>query len=727
MSEVTRNGKYRVFNGTAYETIYLKTTADQVIESGTKKFVSQAEKDAWNSKAAGNHDHDSVYRKIADSYTKTEVDSALAGKANSSHNHNVNDILTTEAKQFVSNIEKARWNNTYTKEEVTSALVNITDTISANETANTAAHNKLKTDLTSADAALEARVDTKLAGKANTSHTHANTDITGLGTASTRNVGNAAGQIPLVGSDGFLATSIIPKIAINDTFTVASRTAAMALTNIQNGDIVVVQDMAIPLASPMVLTKNSKKSSKSISQTEEEEFGISTYSITSGSMTFICVDATATVFDNKFKPLQSASDSMSSAEIESKLATKVDKISGKGLSTNDYTTDEKNKLAGIANNANNYSHPVGDGNLHVPATSTTNNGKVLMAGASAGSVAWTTLLPSSIATDINAKFVSEAQISRWDNKADKNGNQNEGFNVNGLNVKDSIYFLTDKTANIGSVSSMAKAVYTDRLLGVSQIAAQSFTIMDSTVTLADDAGQQKSTTAVQFLANKAMIIGGPNTIIESDSVSVKSKTNAVAIDSKKAINITAEENVVIKGVRTQVINDLYTDNVFAKILKANELKSVSTNLVLNVDGTGAGVAGGTAGITIKRGTAADAMFVYDETSGKFKAGLANALNPVATEAWVSSNYNNYVHPSTHPASMITESSTKKFVTDAQIADWNSKATGSHNHDSVYRKISDSYNRNETEAVAAKYAVAIAATQPAANTQAVGAVWIDTAA
>mgnify|MGYP006908920357 CR=1 FL=1 len=30
---------------------------------------------------------------------------------------------------------------------------------------------------------------------------------------------------------------------------------------------------------------------------------------------------------------------------------KVDKVSGKGLSTNDYTTTEKNKLAGIASGA----------------------------------------------------------------------------------------------------------------------------------------------------------------------------------------------------------------------------------------------------------------------------------------------------------------------------------------------------------------------------------------
>ena len=34
------------------------------------------------------------------------------------------------------------------------------------------------------------------------------------------------------------------------------------------------------------------------------------------------------------------------------LANKVDKVTGKGLSTNDYTTAEKNKLAGIAQGAN---------------------------------------------------------------------------------------------------------------------------------------------------------------------------------------------------------------------------------------------------------------------------------------------------------------------------------------------------------------------------------------
>lgn len=46
------------------------------------------------------------------------------------------------------------------------------------------------------------------------------------------------------------------------------------------------------------------------------------------------------------------------------LSGKVDKVAGKGLSANDYTTAEKTKLAGIAAGANKYVHP-----SHAAATS----------------------------------------------------------------------------------------------------------------------------------------------------------------------------------------------------------------------------------------------------------------------------------------------------------------------------------------------------------------------
>nr|DAG29736.1 MAG TPA: Head fiber protein [Bacteriophage sp.] len=50
-------------------------------------------------------------------------------------------------------------------------------------------------------------------------------------------------------------------------------------------------------------------------------------------------------------------------KIKGKLDGKVDKVTGKQLSTNDYTTGEKNKLAGLSN----YTHPTSSGNKHIPA------------------------------------------------------------------------------------------------------------------------------------------------------------------------------------------------------------------------------------------------------------------------------------------------------------------------------------------------------------------------
>ena len=57
---------------------------------------------------------------------------------------------------------------------------------------------------------------------------------------------------------------------------------------------------------------------------------------------------------------------------------------------------DKTKLNGVATGANNYSHPTGDGNRHVPATGTTNNRKFLMAGATAASESWQTILKGDV-------------------------------------------------------------------------------------------------------------------------------------------------------------------------------------------------------------------------------------------------------------------------------------------------------------------------------------------
>ena len=74
---------------------------------------------------------------------------------------------------------------------------------------------------------------------------------------------------------------------------------------------------------------------------------------------------------NKLASLSNYDDS----EVRSLISGKVDKVSGKGLSTNDFTTAEKNKLAGIAIGANNYS---------LPAASSTTRGGVKLGYTASG-------------------------------------------------------------------------------------------------------------------------------------------------------------------------------------------------------------------------------------------------------------------------------------------------------------------------------------------------------
>lgn len=59
-----------------------------------------------------------------------------------------------------------------------------------------------------------------------------------------------------------------------------------------------------------------------------------------------------------------------------RIDNKVDKIDGKQLSTNDYTTAEKTKLDGVATGANNYVHPTTAGNKHIPSGGST--GQILI-------------------------------------------------------------------------------------------------------------------------------------------------------------------------------------------------------------------------------------------------------------------------------------------------------------------------------------------------------------
>lgn len=96
--------------------------------------------------------------------------------------------------------------------------------------------------------------------------------------------------------------------------------------------------------------------------------------------------------------------------IDIEIANKVDKVANKQLSTEDYTSTEKAKLAGIAVGANNYTHPTTAGNKHIPSGGA--NGQFLKYSSS-GTVVWVTPATGDIQ---NLNNILEGKVDKVTNK-----------------------------------------------------------------------------------------------------------------------------------------------------------------------------------------------------------------------------------------------------------------------------------------------------------------------
>lgn len=118
---------------------------------------------------------------------------------------------------------------------------------------------------------------------------------------------------------------------------------------------------------------------------------------------------------------------------------------------------------------NNYTHPTGDGNLHVPATSTNNNGKVLKAGATAGSIAWGTLTAADVgaatSSDISSAVSSHngdnnAHNAKFANKLDKSGGTMTGALILAGNPTDPLHAATKQYVDniVGDIETLLAAI-----------------------------------------------------------------------------------------------------------------------------------------------------------------------------------------------------------------------------------------------------------------------------
>lgn len=114
------------------------------------------------------------------------------------------------------------------------------------------------------------------------------------------------------------------------------------------------------------------------------------------------------------------------ATMTNELSTKVDKVAGKQLSTEDYSTSEKTKLAGIEVGANNYTHP----STHSLEMITETNAKKIMTSGERDKLegieteANKFIHPSThpaamIEQDSTHRFVTDSEKSSWNNKCNK--------------------------------------------------------------------------------------------------------------------------------------------------------------------------------------------------------------------------------------------------------------------------------------------------------------------
>ena len=68
-------------------------------------------------------------------------------------------------------------------------------------------------------------------------------DVSGLGTAATKDVGVASGNVPILGVGGKLSTSVMPSLALTDVFVVASQAEMLALSAAEQGDVAIRSDL----------------------------------------------------------------------------------------------------------------------------------------------------------------------------------------------------------------------------------------------------------------------------------------------------------------------------------------------------------------------------------------------------------------------------------------------------------------------------------------------------
>ena len=316
---------------------------------------------------------------------------------------------------------------------------------------------------------------------------------------------------------------------------------------------------------------------------------------------------------------------------------KVDKVAGKGLSTEDFTTAEKQKLAGIAAGANNYTHPASH-----PA--------------------------SMIAQDTTHRFVTDAEKTTWTGKASTAvATQAANGLLSAADKKKLDGIATGANNYTHPTSHPASMIATDETHLFVTAADKSAWNAKAAATAAT-----QSAMGLMSAADKTKLDGiaaGANAYTHPAShpasMIAQDTTHRFVTDAEK----TTWTGKASTAVATQAANGLLSA---ADKKKLDGITAGANNYTHPASHPASMIAQDTTHrfVTDTEKSAwnakAAATAATQSAMGLMSAADKKKLDGIAAGA------NAYTHPTSHPASMIAQDTTHRFVTDAEKAEWNSK-------------------------------------------------------
>jgi|GEM_PF-5271199 len=331
------------------------------------------------------------------------------------------------------------------------------------------------------------------------------------------------------------------------------------------------------------------------------------------------------------------------------LGGKVDKENGKGLSTNDYTDDEKTKLSGIATGANNYVHPNHSGDVTSVGGGATTIGANKVTNAKLNKMAANTIKGNNTGSSADPTDLSASQVRAILNVADGANN----------------YTHPNHSGDVTSVSDGATTI------GANKVTNAKLNKM-ATKTLKGNNTAATADPTDLSVSDVRTLLGISNVLdVEQIPASVKGQANGVAeLDSSGLVPSTQLPSYVDDVLEYPAKSGFPTTGESGKIYVA-----LDTNLTFRWGGTdyveiSASLALGETLSTAYRGDRGATAYTHSQSA---HAPSNAQKNSDITKGEIEAKLTGTITTHGHNASDITESSTKRFVTDTEKGTWNGKA------------------------------------------------------